>query len=651
MTVDTLRPDALGWVSGSDLTPHLDALAEGGLRFPAALAPTPITLPSHTTIFTGLIPRRHGVRDNGQVVAPGRTTLAERLQAIGYRTAAFVSGYPLAQHFGLDQGFDTYDDRGLRGMVGERPATETVTAALRWLETDGGTDAPWFLWIHLYDPHDPYVPPEEFRQAGEHGDYLGEVAAVDAALGPFFAAVESAAHGREVLTLFASDHGESLGEHGEETHGFFLYQSTMTVPIVVHWPGRIEPGQGARRGALVDLTPTLLDLLGLEAEGLDGHSLLVSSERPIYLETRRPWYSYGWSPLRGVVEGDWKLIAAPRPELYDLARDREERLDRVDDERRRARALQRSLRAIEALPAAAIETSVDSETEARLAALGYVGGGRPTEEIPAIGLADPKDRIDLWNRLGAAESARLSGDVAAALAEYDQVLRVEPANPFALSRSGALLAESTVRAEVETGLARLRQALDENPTDGESWAGLAGALGRAGDWVGSAEAWQEVIRLRPRQPSAWIGLANALGVSGRRAEAVSAFQRLVELDPGEADYRLRLGFARVAAGELAAAAADLEVAAGLLGDAFQHAGALGVLLARSGQPAEAVPWLRRSRPTESDFATARVLLARLSLAAGDVLGARRALLEAVAAQPSLATRLADDPELAPYLPN
>ncbi|MCP4900866.1 MAG: sulfatase, partial [bacterium] len=284
ITVDTLRPDGLGWVVESDrdtqprATPNIDVLAAQGLQFPAAFAPTPITLPSHTSMMTGLLPRRHGVRDNGQVVPLRLSTLAELLQNEGYRTGAFVSGYPLAAEFGLDQGFVTYDDsEGFRaeGTGRERRAWETTTAALEWLAgiKQGSVDVPWFLWIHYFDPHDPYEPPAAHRQPGKHGAYYGEVASVDEAIGRLLKQARSLSS--ELLTVFAGDHGEALGEHGESTHGFFLYQSTMAVPIIVHFPGIVEPGVGKAPGALVDLTPTVLDLLDLEGDGLDGKSLVA----------------------------------------------------------------------------------------------------------------------------------------------------------------------------------------------------------------------------------------------------------------------------------------------------------------------------------------------------------------------------------------
>jgi len=279
-------------------------MAAQGVRFPAAVSPAPITLPSHTSIMTGYFPRRHGVRDNGQVVPAAPPTLAEAVQKAGYATAAFVSGFPLASQFGLDRGFGHYDDGFVRGsgQLLERPAEETTTAALAWVKA---AREPWMLWVHYYDPHDPYDPPAKFRRSGPRGAYDGEVTYVDGAIGRLRANLPVAATA-SLLTVFAADHGESLGEHGENTHGYFIYDSTLLVPLVFHFPRRLAPREG-KEARLVDVAPTILDLLGLPSlPATDGVSLVPTLEGreqevpAAYLETQRPWISYGWSPLSAV---------------------------------------------------------------------------------------------------------------------------------------------------------------------------------------------------------------------------------------------------------------------------------------------------------------------------------------------------------------
>jgi arylsulfatase A-like enzyme/Flp pilus assembly protein TadD len=558
ITVDTLRPDALGWVAGRNPTPALDELARQGFRFPGAVSPAPVTQPAHISLFTGLVPRRHGIRDNGRVLGPGSATLAEALRRHGYRTAAFVSGYPLAAEFGLDRGFDHYDDELGSGPGGspERPAAATAAAAREWLAGAGA--GPWLVWVHFWDPHDPYTPPADFSRGrdGPRGAYHGEVAYVDHTVGELRRGIAG-----RVLTVFAADHGESLGEHGEQTHGFFIYDSTVAVPLVFHLPGRLAPGESHAAARLVDVAPTILDLLGLPplAADTDGVSLapLLAGKTmevpPALIETRRPWLSYGWSPLEALRRGTWKLIAAPRPELYDLAEDPGETVNLVRQERAKARELRDLLSAARETPAADSRSLDDPEALARLRSLGYVGAGSDPGEPPA-GVADPKDRVELWNELSAALAAMERGQPAAAVAAFDAVLEKEPGNPFALSRSGAaLLAAGRPAAAVP----RLRRAAEIQPDDAETRYALATALTRSGDYAAAAQEWLEVVRLHPRRAEGWINLAVTLGRSGRGGEAIEALAHAVELAPERVDLRLQLVMAHHAGGDAGAAKAAL----------------------------------------------------------------------------------------------
>jgi len=656
VTVDTLRPDALGWIGGAGRTPRIDRLAAEGFRFPAAVAPVPLTLPSHTSLMTARVPSAHGVRDNGQVVGPGFPTLAEALAAAGYATAAFVSGFPLSAQFGLDRGFAAYDDRLTAGEGAwlERPAEETTRAALSWL---ADAAEPWALWVHYYDPHFPYEPPAGLAGPGPRGAYDGEVAAVDRALGRLLDAAERRG---PLLTVFTADHGESLGEHGEGTHGFFVYDATVLVPLVVRLPGRVAPGESPAPARLVDVAPTVLELLGLPplaapAE-VDGRSLapLLAGETgaapgPAYVETRQPWTSYGWAPLAGMRDARYKLISAPRPELYDLAGDPGESENLLAEGEalggeagRAARRLRAALREIESRPSAAAGAIDDPETVARLAALGYVGGGGRAADEPPPGLPDPKDRIALRETLTEADELLRQDRPAEALARFERVLAEEPANRFALSRSGVALRRL---GRAEAAIERLRRAVAADPAQPETRAAFAETLLAAGRPAEAADAWAEVVRLQPRRASAWSNLGAALGRAGRPADAVAAMERALELEPGSPERLVRLAFAAHAAGRPAEAARHLERAAELAGEAFPHAGALGLILADLGRTAEARRWLAVSRPAEPDFPAARYRLARLAAAAGDEPAARRALAEALQADPRLRDAAGRDPEL------
>lgn len=656
ITVDTLRPDALGWVAGTNATPHLDALAAAGVRFAGAVSPVPITLPAHSSLMTALIPPRHGVRDNGQLLGTGARTLAETLEAEGYATGAFVSGYPLSPEFGLDRGFDHYD--GVLAADGgplERSAEETTARALAWLKT---APRPWFLWVHYYDPHDPYQPPARFLRPGPRGAYDGEVAVVDEAVGGLLEAADKVSG--PLLTVFTADHAESLGEHGERTHGFFVYDSTVLVPLVFRLPGKLKPlepkAELESRPRLVDVAPTILDLVGLEPwNGVDGVSLvplLFGRSQAIpaaYVESRRPWLSYGWAPLKGMRREGWKLIVSPRPELYNLIEDPGETVDRIDVPPNPARRIASALRSAEQQPVMASSSAVDAETLARLRALGYTGGGGGTDREPPPDLPDPKDRIGAWNLLGEAEAELQAGRPAAALERFDAVLEQEPGNPFALARSGFASLELD---RVADAVRRLELAVAKAPEQPEIHFTLAHALGRLGRHADAASEWREVLRLQPRRVAAWSGLGTSLGLSGHAGDAVDAFRRASELAPEDPEIRIRLAFAEHGAGQAAAAVTSLLAAARLTGDdAFPHPAALGLLLAAADRSVEAIAWLRRSRPEEGDYARARFELARLELAADHPDAARRALAEALGADPRLAAEAARDPALSGLQPH
>lgn len=618
ITVDTLRPDALGWVAGRNATPVIDGLAGQAFRFPAAVAPVPLTHPSHSAILTGLWPRRLGLRDNGQLLPAGPATLAEVLRGRGYATAAFVSGYPLDSAFGLDRGFGVYDDSLTRagGPEGdlERPAAATAAAAAGWLRS---APRPWMAWVHFYDPHYPYEPPAEDRRPGSRGAYDGEVASVDRALAAVLAAIGGRDAG-DVLTVFAGDHGESLGEHGEGTHGFFVYDSTVLVPLFVRLPGRVAPGSSALPARLVDVTPTILDLLDLPPlPGIDGVSLLPmmtarqAPVEPAYLETYQPWLSYGWSPLRAVRYRGWKLIDAPRPELYALDTDPGEERNLIAADPARAAELQRLLQQAAALPAASAPAA-DADALARLRALGYTGSASVAAEPPAAGLRDPKDGRELRDLLTEGDGLLRRGEFRAAVARFDAVLARDPGNRFAVHRSGvALLGQGDVRA----ALPRLERAVRLDPRQPEARSALAEALGRAGRHAAAVEQWQEAVRLQPGRADVWAGLGSALGRSGKPDDAVKAMARAVELEPRNPSLLARLAFAEHGAGRIEDAARHLrETAEASAPGEFRHSGALGLVLLQAGRRDEARVWLARSRPSEPEYDEARRALARLEAA-------------------------------------
>ncbi len=585
VTIDTLRPDAVGWVAGRNETPVFDRLAREGFRFKGAVAPVPLTLPSHASILTGLLPLRHGIHDNGQLLPATIPTLAQHLAAHGYATGAFVSGYPLQRTFGLDRGFGTYDDtlpHGKEGWV-ERHAHETTTAALAWLKT---ARPPWFAWVHYYDPHDPYDPPRVFWRPGPRGAYDGEVTAVDSALGQLLDGLATLGSS-DRLTVVTADHGEGLGEHEERTHGYFVYDSTVLVPLVFHGPGRVAAGESGLPARLIDVAPTVLEVLGLPPlTKPDGVSLVPTlrgqrqAPEPAYVETWLPWTYFGWSPLKALRHGGLKLIQAPKPELFDLAADPAERTNLIAQRSEQKSRLGTLLERVEA-QGTAVAPGADDEALERLRALGYVGVGG-VRQAPA-GLPDPKDKVADREQLLEAEDLLRAGRQAEAVARFDAILARDPGSRFAALRSGVALLKA---GDLERAVARLQKAVALGPHRAEARYALADALTRRGDPTRAAEQWAELARLQPRRFEAWFNLGLALIDAGRPADAATALTSALEITPHHPRGLLELARAQVRAGRRDAAAASLAEALRLDSS----------LLQRATGDAELAPLVPGSRP-------------------------------------------------------
>ncbi len=574
VTVDTLRPDALGWAGGKNVTPAFDALAASGFRFPAAVSPAPLTLPAHSSIMTGLLPRRHGIRDNGRVLSAAIPTLAERLSAKGWSTGAVVSGYPLKALFGLNRGFAEYDDVLLAGKtkIGERIAPETTAVALRFLRQHASASPrkPFFLWVHYFDPHDPYEPPARLVRPGPRGAYDGEVALVDEALAELRQGLAALGLG-PTLTVLSGDHGESLGEHGEATHGFFAYDSTLLVPLVFDLPGRIRPGESRAPARLIDVVPTVLDLLSLPPLPGDGVSLLPTLDRrrqaipPAYVETQLPWLAYGWSPLAGLRTADRKVIDAPSTELYDLSGDPGEQKNVWKSRAAEARPLIAELRRLQGVPPAK-SSAAGGESAANLRSLGYLSAGSSKGEAPSGGLADPKDRLGEKALLEEAEGHYQREDYRAAHAALQAALKLEPGNPFALLRMGQVLIRFS---RFSQAVKPLQEAVRFDPSNAEARFALADALSQAGDRDRAVEAWRAVLVLQPGRAAAWSNLGAMLGEVGEAEEALEAATRALELEPTNWTYRLNVGDLRYRLALIAATASKEDEARRQLSEALR----------------------------------------------------------------------------------
>jgi arylsulfatase A-like enzyme len=530
VTVDTLRADHVGCYGGNRAhTSHMDTIGAEGVRFAHAISPVPITLPAHATLMTGLDPPAHGVRHNSIHRLAGEIpTLAERLRSAGYATAAVVGAVVLERRFGLARGFDHYDDRmgGRRsGIVGyaERPADQVVDAALAWLE---GAPRRLFLWVHFYDPHTAYDPPRGFAAAFAGHPYAGEIAFVDAQLGRLLAALDPPG-ATPALVVLTSDHGESLGEHGELTHSYTIYDATQRVPLLLRGPGLPAGVVVEQPVRLADVAPTVLDLAGARGlPGIDGESLLPhirgkAGEPPAaYLETLATQLDFRWSPLLGLRSARWKYIRAPRPELYDLRLDPGELHNRAADEPEVVARLDRALgaRLRSGRSPEAVE-DLDAERREQLQGLGYlVPATEPPPDLGVVGGADPKDRMGVLRALAEAETLLTRGRPGEALARLDEV----DETGLGVSSLRAAVALSAGDAGAAERAARL--ALAEAPRRADLLVLLGRALEAQRRWEEARQAFALASEADPASVSAWAGLSRALAALGRRDEARRARQ-------------------------------------------------------------------------------------------------------------------------------
>jgi arylsulfatase A-like enzyme len=526
VTLDTVRDDALTLdAAGRALTPHLAALAEGGLRFPRAYTVTPLTLPAHASLLTGLVPHRHGVRENGFAALPeAATTLAEHLAARGLATGAFVSSLVLDRGFALDQGFATWDqpplrERRIANESIERPARETAARAAAWL-AELSDDQPFFLWVHLYDAHLPYLPASEHLARAGGDAYRGEIAALDDAVGMLLDALEGAGRGDETLVVVTSDHGEGLGEHGEPAHGGLLYDTTVRVPLLFHFPHPPPTPGPARIASLVDLAPTILACLGLsvpsDLDGLDLFSPAADAARGAYFETYSGYLHYGWSPYAGWADAAGKYLHSNEPELYAGPSDPHETRDLAAGNPSacaRARARMGDLLARPALSSA--PPPEHPALDSALFALGYARGSAPESALPSP--LDPSDRPSPRARkhelvpLQRAHVLFESGQYAEALPLVEGLVRENPRHPLALDYYALCLMYAARFAEAEPRL-RQRLALGET-ADTRLNLGLCRLeLGFPREALAEIEAAE---RLAPEQPAIQEAKTRALAALGR----------------------------------------------------------------------------------------------------------------------------------------
>jgi choline-sulfatase len=540
VTLDTTRADRLGAYGGDPaVSPTLDRLAGGGVRFERAYSHAPTTLPSHASLFTGLTPARHGVHENAVfTLGAAVPTLAEAFARAGYRTGAFVSAVVLDRRYGLARGFGIYDDEiesdDSDVVNAQVPAGVTVDRALTFLSAAGS--GPVLAWVHLYDPHQPYAPPEPFATRFRGRAYDGEIAYMDAAIDRLLAGL--AARGRPALVVAVADHGESLGEHGEETHAFFIYSTTQRVPLVLSYPGVLPAGVAvAPTVRVVDVMPTVLALAGLATpDGLDGTSLLPLitgrsevSPGPVYLESYGPRLWWGAQELLGLRSGPWLFIRAPRPELYHVEDDPAERSDLSATRRQDTARLSEELTALvpDGDPLAQ-QTATDPETARRLRALGYLGGSSPLAGSGAGPLADPKDVAPVLAAIAEAQGWMDRREYERALAGFQALAARMPTSGQLRGRiAHALLALE----RYEEALVAYRALCAESPEDEGYILGVARALVPLGRVDEAVRVVEDGLRAVADSPTLYLQLGRLFEDSGRLTDAESAYQRVVELSP------------------------------------------------------------------------------------------------------------------------
>jgi choline-sulfatase len=577
ITIDTLRADHVACYGYKQIkTPNIDSLAADGARFAAAFTPVPVTLPSHSAMLTGAYPMLSGMHDfSGNKLNSQQPTLAAVLKQAGYITGAVIGAAVLDSRFGLNQGFDFYydhfdfsrlDEANLDEM--ERPGNVVADLTLDWLGKN--SQKKFFLWMHLYDPHYPYRPPEPYSRDYADRPYDGEIAFADEQVGRLLRFLKDKGLYQNTVIVLAGDHGESLGEHGEKTHGFFIYNATMHVPLIIHLSGKSRALVVSDPVSLVDLMPTVLAAAGVEIpQQVQGKSLLpvirgekADPERTLYAETFLPRLHFNWSELRGAENLKYHLIDAPRPELYDLAKDPGELRNlfsekkAVGDEMRAK--LAGLIRDYSAGKEMAEKTGLDPALMERLKSLGYAGfsgGGDPT--ITSRDLPDPKDRIATYELISAAIADSQHGRYPESIEKLKEALKTEP---------------QSVPVHYLQGLNYYRSKM----------------------FPEAVEELQTTVKLSPDYALAVFNLGMAQGRAGQIDAAIGSLQRALQLDSTNFEAAYNLGVAFIQKKDLEAAAGAFRQSIAINPDMSRSHRALGETLMYSDKLDEAITELRRA---------------------------------------------------------
>jgi choline-sulfatase len=654
ISVDTLRADHLGcYQAGRHQSPHIDSLAKNGTLFTQISSLVPLTLPSHVAMFTSTYPFANRVQDNGVPLGPATITLAKVLNNAGYRTAAFVGGFVLDRRFGLSRGFEVYDSpfdlhNKTTPDVGDlkRPGAQVAAAAMRWL--DHRANSPFFLFLHLYDLHTPYdLPPDQRLRRGETG-YEAELAYVDRVLGDFLAFLERRGLLNKSLIVFISDHGEGLNEHGESTHGYFIYQSTLRVPLIIHWPGGVKSTRKDRidePASLLDVAPTILDALGLpRTTEMRGRSLIAGKGTgEIYSESLYAQNHFGCAALRALRVGRYKYIDAANPELYDLASDPLESRNLYGAEQPKAMAMRQRIMALVATAPAATPRTLWPDTENALRSLGYLSGSTTASRLE-LGI-DPKDRIgdfELYGQaLALAPAGRLaesnsllqrlgeklpnvvdirislgvnlqqSGHFAEAAQEFKRALEAAPLN--AQAHFDLALSEFRLH-RADDAVNELQAALTLEPWYTRAEELLVNIYLGKKDYARARARLQHLLSVDPRSYTAHYNLGVLAAMARNWSEAQLELLSALHTDPASAEAHNTLGSVYLQRGQLEQARGELEKAIHLQPEfAWAHYN-LALVFKKQEKADDAERELRAALKADPQFPAARAELDRMEAA-------------------------------------
>ena len=674
LTLDTLRPDHLGCYGYRSIkTPNIDSLAQNGVLFTNAYSSVPTTLPSHVSIMTGQYPIRHGIHDNGIfVLTDAAVTLAEILKAHGYTTGAVIASYVLASQFGLKQGFDYYNDHfnqdggGIPEPIESYREGKTITElAQKWLQEN--YEGPFFLWVHYFDPHSPYDPPAPFDRQYENRPYDGEIAYLDQCLGRLFEEVRRLRLLDNTIIILVGDHGEGLWEHQEQTHGLFIYNTTLKVPLIFHYPPCFQ--KKAKVNSLVntvDLMPTILDASAIKSEkanfqGMSLIPLLTGKEnhkgKNLYCASRYSELNFNWAPLEGIITPEgWKYIQAPQPEVYNLITDPQEKSNLYSIKPKKAKSLQKKLLRLKKdlsrksdQPGNAKKIALSSETQERLRSLGYVWSGgsekKERKDQSALLLPDPKDKAPLLAQIDQARELETKGLLDQAIQKYEEILNQDPDNKMALYSLGLAYQKAGRLTEAVAAIKKLvgqdpryfnghhilgllydqlslpqkaireyKEALRINPTLANSHNNLGMVYLKINDLDSAIKEFQQVFPLSPNFILASITHANLGGVYARQGlfeKAIEEFKGSIRCNQNNREAHIGLADTYYRLEKIDHSIGEWKKILQIWPDDFVSSFKLAKLFLVAEKPTEAIIYLQKCLQLRPDFIEARMLLQQI----------------------------------------